>query len=411
MRYFKYILSELTTFTIIRICLVVVLGITCFNCIQFFDSYFNYSDNKKMIEEKIGNQAVYRIIDNNGNAFSSNANFRVIQDLSSSISKKPYFYVKNLNFMTEDKNSFYHDGEEIQSSKGSTVYRTNLLTLNHELLKKEGLTSDFSKKDFTGETSGVILGNSYREKYNIGDTIELSRATGLSEIGSVSLENKSFKVRGFIPKSKKIMDYSQGSSEAISLDTYLVLPLSNKMEQDSNDEYEQTQIMDYFFLLSKKEDQKISYLNMAREIKELGDKHQMSNLIFQNDQSLFYYDLQFYTETFENQSIMMVLFFCFSVIQLGIIIYFLYKKRRNVYEVYYSIGSTKKEIFLIVFLSYALLLVAGATGLGVLNELYLSKQWSVQGILFGTGVYFIAHILLIFIAVGRNLIMPKRRSK
>lgn len=411
MRYFKYILSELTTFTIIRICLVVVLGITCFNCIQFFDSYFNYSDNKKMIEEKIGNQAVYRIIDNNGSAFSSDANFRVIQDLSSSISKKPYYYVKNLNFMTEDKNSFYHDGEEIQSSKGSTVYRTNLLTLNHELMKKEGLTSDFSKKDFTGETSGVILGNRYREKYHIGDTIELSRATGSSEIGSVSLENKSFKVRGFIPKSKKIMDYSQGSSEAISLDTYLILPLSNKMEQDSNDEYEQTQIMDYFFLLSKKEDQKISYLNLAREIKELGDKHQMSNLIFQNDQSLFYYDLQFYTETFESQSIMMVLFFCFSVIQLGIIIYFLYKKRRNVYEVYYSIGSTKKEIFLIVFLSYALLLVAGVTGLGVLNELYLSKQWSFQGILFGTGVYFIAHILLIFIAVGRNLIKPKRRSK
>lgn len=411
MRYFKYILSELTTFTIIRICLVVVLGITCFNCIQFFDSYFNYSDNKKMIEEKIGNQAVYRIIDNDGNTFSSNANFSVIQDLSSSISKKPYYYVKNLNYMTEDKNSFYHDGEEIQSSKGSIVYRTNLLTMNYELMKKEGLTSDFSKKDFTGETSGVILGNSYREKYHIGDTIELSRATGTSDIGSVSLENKSFKVRGFIPKSKKIMDYSQGSSEAISLDTYLILPLSNKMEQDSNDEYEQTQIMDYFFLLSKKEDQKISYLNMAREIKELGDKHQMSNLIFQNDQSLFYYDLQFYTETFESQSIMMVLFFCFSVIQLGIIIYFLYKKRRNVYEVYYSIGSTKKEIFLIVFLSYALLLVAGVTGLGVLNALYLSKQWSFQAVLFGTGVYFIAHILLIFIAVGRNLIKPKRRSK
>lgn len=411
MRIMRYILAELSSFPVIRICLVAILGIACFNTVQFADSYFNYSDNQKMIKEKIGSQAVYRMIESHDDYFSSEANAGIVQEVGRKLSKKPYYFIEGTGYFTEDKKAFFinTDSEELISSKGSPVYRPHLVIMNQALLKKEKIVTQFSQKDFTGETNGVLLGNNYRQKYRVGETIKLSRPKAYSAIGSVSLEQQNFVVKGFLPKAKKMLDYSQGGT--ILLDSYIVVPLSQKMEQGAYDRFEMTQMMSYFFLLSKKQDQQVSYLDLFKEIREIGAKYKMPNIQFQNDQVQYFYELQGYEYTFTSQAAMLILFFGFSIMQLGIIIYFLYQKRQSVYEVYYAIGSTRKEIFNVLFLSHSTLLVIAVAGLLLLNKFYLTKDWSIEAIVCGAGVFFATHLLMIWFAVGRKRLSVKRRSK
>ncbi|MHC5247625.1 hypothetical protein [Enterococcus sp. LJL90] len=408
MRKLNYLVTEITSHFFIKLLLVLMIGIVSLCSVQFFQAFFEYRNNTEALNESIGQNSSFRLFENSYEAIPSKNIAQIISRAEELFSTEAFYYLGNQGkLVAESEGLIPAEGQPTSVAEtGEKLIHPNLAIMNRALLAKVGLPivegEFFLESDFSGETQGILLGSFYQNSHEIGDEITLEEVVGASAENLLETVKSHYQIRGFISKDFEMLNYWQGSTNSISLDSMLILPQTTAALHGESSSMD-VQTTGFFFLVSPEEDQALSYLTLAEEIREIGQANGYQLLEFQNDRSVYNSAIQNYQYQYQNKLYLLGLLLVFSFIQLGVIISFTFKKRQSVYEIYFSIGSTKLEIFLFLIFEYLLLFVVAWALMFLFNSFYLQEIWSRQAQIAGGLFYFCSFSVVTIATLGSKL--------
>lgn len=407
MRKLNYLLTEFSSYFFIKVCLAIVVCIVTLCSIQFFQSYQEFTINTKMISEGIGENSSFRLLDIEANRVSNADTANLILEAENLFDTKAYYFLDSTNLLADaSRNHYYTENPTFYSTEGEELVSPNSVIMNRALMEEASLTVSegnfLSDEDFSGESKGILLGHAYQGQFQVGEKIIFKDIESVTEENKFITSDQAYQVRGFLPENLEILDFWQGSTDTLNMDEMIIFPLSDDILSDQEMTL-QLQILGYFFLVSPEVNEQLSYLELSEQVRELGQKYGFDYLRLQNDRAIYNFEIQQYQLAYQNRLTILGLLLVFSLFQVGLIIIFTYKKREPIYEIYFSIGSTKRELFQILLGEYVLVFAFGFALLFLFNTFYLKEVWDTGPLLVGVLSYFVIFMLIVALSIGRKL--------
>lgn len=409
MRKVSYSLTEISSYFFMKVCLAVVVCIVMLCSIQFFQAYQEYKINTDMLQKSIGKDASFRLIDVSAEEVTNQNVSGLIQDAEKVFNTGAYYFLENPGYYFADaaKEFYLTDEMTYLDEKQERIAAPKAVIKNEKLMEKIDLApsvgKEFSENNFSGKEKGILLGNAYQKKFKVGEEIVIKEFQHFSQSNQLVTKDVTYRVNGFLPKQYEMLDFWQGSTEAISLDEAIIFPLSEDILQEKQASI-QLQLLGYFFLLSPNLEQKFPYLEAAEQIRKYGQEHGYGYIKLQNDRAGYNSQMKNYQLTYKNRLYLLGLVLLFSFLQIGIILSFTFKKREPIYEIYFSIGSTKKEIFLVLVGEYLTIFLFGFSLMVLLKIVYLKEDWSGFSQLMGVLFYFAIFMFIAIASIGKQLL-------
>lgn len=409
MRKVSYSLTEISSYFFMKVCLAVVVCIVMLCSVQFFQAYQEYKMNTNMLQKSIGKDASFRLIDVSAEEVTNQNVSGLIQDAEKVFKTGAYYFLENPGYYFADASKEFYLTDEMTylNKKQERVATPKAVIMNEKLMKKINLAPSvgkgFSKNNFSGKEKGILLGNAYQKKFKVGEEIVIKEFQHFSQSNQLVTKDVTYRVNGFLPKQYEMLDFWQGSTEAISLDEAIIFPLSEDILQEKQASI-QLQLLGYFFLISPNQEQKFPYLEAAEQIRKYGQEHGYGYIKLQNDRAGYNSQMKNYQLTYKNRFYLLWLVLLFSFLQIGIILSFTFKKREPIYEIYFSIGSTKKEIFLVLVGEYLTIFLFGFALMILLKIVYLKEDWSALSQLVGILSYFTIFMFIAMASIGKQLL-------
>lgn len=407
MRKLNYLLTEFSSYFFIKVCLAIVICIVALCSIQFFQAYQEFATNTKMVNQGIGENSSFRLLDIEANRVSNADTANLILEAENLFDTNAYYFLGSSSFLADaSRNRYYTENPIIYSTEGEELVSPNSAIMNRSLMEKANLMVSegdfFSDDDFSGESKGILLGHAYQDQFQVGEEIIFKDIESVTEKNEFITSDKTYQVRGFLPQNLEILDFWQGSTDTLNMDEMIIFPLSDDILSDQEMTL-QLQILGYFFLVSPEVNKQLSYLELSEQIRELGQKYGFDYLRLQNDRSIYNYEIQQYQLVYQNRLAILGLLLIFSLFQVGLIIIFTYEKREPIYEIYFSIGSTKRELFQILLGEYVLVFAFGFALLFLFNTFYLKEVWDTGPLVVGVLSYFVVFMLIVALSIGRKM--------
>jgi len=253
-----------------------------------------------------------------------------------------------------------------------------------------GNTINWENVDYQTRKIPILLGDSYRNIYNIGDVINGIYYNQLFE----------FKVVGFIKKNSFI--FYKGKSEKY-LDDYLVIPYP--LELSSNDQEDnQFKGILYFAMINgdivaESKGNTLQYVLEKMDIisqKTSFDKYTIlgvNNFVVQHKKMLSIFNV--------NKNLILVILFL-SVLMVTLVFagisYFVYIRRKMVYYLYFLSGCADNKIFKLMGIDMSLAYIISFLGIAILTLIF--NFWIVDFILVLLGITCCIYLIIYFILLN-----------
>jgi hypothetical protein len=422
MRRLTYILTELGANLWLKGAVIVMIGIVVLCSVQFFQAYENYLANTQALRKNFGQDDSIRLIDYSAEDIPAKNISKIIEEGKALFGNEVYYYLQGGHFFAEaDSFDFSDTSLAIRNEYGQEMIQPKLVLMNQSLMEKVDFPlasgQHLDDYDFASSGNGILLGSSYRESYQIGDDFLLQVFEEINDEGEIITKDCSYTVKGFLAEDYQLLDFWQGMTEEIVLNELIVMPLTEDLLQAEVPNLS-VQLMGFFYLLPAEEEGRLNYLEAAESVKAIGERHGYRYLTFTNDRTNFNYIINMYRSVYQNQLYLLLIVLVFATIQTGAIVHFSFKKRQPVYETYFSIGSTKLEIFVILITSYLLLFAIALAFFQIVNQLVLKENWLMREMISGSLFYFSFYLFTVLLVLAshyfplrKNLFSRKKESK
>ncbi|OTN76475.1 hypothetical protein A5886_001552 [Enterococcus sp. 8G7_MSG3316] len=401
MRRMTYVLTEMGVHLWLKGAMVVMTALVIMSSIQFFQAYETYLAHTQALTKNFGSDSSIRLVDVSTDFISPKDTLAIIEEGKALFGEDIYYYLQGGDYFADaDAFIFSESSMPIENQFGQPLVQPQLMIMNQALVEKAAfhLSSghQLDDTDFAVQGNGILLGADYQEGYQIGDDFLLQTYEDVDDEGLVITVERSYTVKGFLTDNHALQNFWQGMTEEIILDKMIVMPLTEDMVQ-SNSPTLAVQMMGFFYMLPAEAEKKLDYLATAEAVKEIGLSH--GYLSFINDRTSYDYEINMYRSLYRNQLLLLLLLLVFATVQTGMIVHFSYKKRLSAYDAYFSIGSTKTEIFMILITGYLLLFVVAWALLSILAQTFLNEEWLLRQIVVGTLSYFAIYLLIVLIVL------------
>lgn len=354
MRVLKITFNELLFNLTKKILLIILITIFISQSAAVLSHYDRIQTEKASLEQSFGNKMILRLIPNSGFSQESLSDTTEIFSAVQETFGDDLYYFNYINPMSpqffsmtnarDAEQDFYQNNEIIHQ-----FYQTSLLEINEQQYRKLSLVldsgSDFKSKDFIQNNHVIILGHAYQALYQIGDKISLTTDQEVfSDAKKTKPLGEDFTVIGFLKEGQQVFDFTQGKSDELNLNKYIVFPTSfEKMNKELLGN--EVPIFSYAQGIYAIKDRNFD-LFLAREQlnKALSKNNLPMYFKIQDDKALFTSKLQLYEDQLFAELIKLIMVFLFLLICLFSIIRSQISQRSKYFIIYYLIGMTLNEI-------------------------------------------------------------------
>lgn len=280
------------------------------------------------------------------------------------------------------------------------------IEINTNLLQFANITNDEAVMEkFAAAEEGaeaippVLLGSDYVGSFEIGDLITLADFSEISDKNGEYFgkeKQTAYQVAGFLPKGQKLPDYQDLGSEPILLDKWLLLPLLAERQQSNDPTI--TDLTSYFFLLNDSQLAQLSPRALVSRLRPIAEGYGFEGLTLQNIAATPTFSLSDMQRQFQENIIKLTIFSALVILQLVVLFQLINEKSRETYQLLYTLGSTRKELFLSSQILYLIIAVLAVLITFLSNEFYFHRSWIGGAFFIGSGSLIIVFLLCVFIA-------------
>lgn len=394
MKGLKITLNELLFNFSKKILFIVLLAVFISQCSSVLYQYGLLSREKKNLKEVFEEKIVIRLLPKPDSSQATTTNpseiFSVIKE---TFGDELYYFnysspvspqMLSLDDVEKKKHDFFANNELVGNDTPLPVLEVNDLQyekLMLRLAKGEG----FQQKDFQEETNVVILGNGYQSIYTIGEEITLS--SGVKELFSEDEKiavKKKYKVIGFLEKNEAVFDFTQGRSDKLKLDDYVLFPTSFDKINQSLSGMEIPIALYVQGIYTMKNKGYDLFLKREELNKALLQKKRSTSLIIQDDNAIFTSKMKLLEEQLSGEMVRFSILFLFLIVCLSSIIGSQISNRGKYFIVYYLIGITLKEIRWSYYLQLVVMYIISFLLYIIYNKFYGNFLYDIkkEGLLF-----------------------------
>lgn len=323
------------------------------------------------------------------------------------------YFVQNTNlFFSPDELSLTESGQFFEL-EGLTYQVPVAVEMDATAIARSGLAvTDEVMGQFQqaavepASTAPLLLGAAYRQQFSIGDELVFY------DIENVVVEHdqvkgetipRPFKVAGFLPENSQVTNFRDPSGEGIPLDRSMILPLMAQRQRAASPTT--SDLGNYFFFLDSATAKQLTPFDLVRKMKDQLAGMGYIGVTLSNITENVDFSLKSYQGRQRILTQRMLVFSLLVFLQYLVLFRLAADKDQGTSQLFYLLGSTKGELFVMSQLFYLLLSLFSVTAAYLLNTFWLHKDWSWWA--FGLSGLVVTFVLLVSASLSQYYLLKK----